>query len=310
MDDKDMTRRDFLRRAAEIGVGAWGLSKIGDVVGLTGVPEAEAAAGPTIAVASKREAAALVRAAVDAMGGIKKFVKPRATVLVKPNIAWARRPEQAATTNPDVVAEIVRMCRQAGAREVKVIDHAIDRPDSLLLRMTGIGPAAAGAGAKVMLASSAAGYERVSLKRAKVLKSAAVLRDLRRADVFINVPIAKVHSATELTLGLKNLMGTVWDRGAWHASTSLEQCIADYAAEFKPHLTILDATRILLSNGPKGPGKTEERGLVVAGVDPLAVDAYATTLFGRSPDRVGHLARAHAAGVGEIDLKRITVKDV
>ena len=309
MRREEMTRRDFIRRALGLGLAGYAL---GELTGLDSFASdaAEAASGPVIAVASKRDPAGLVRAAVEALGGMGKFVKRGATVLVKPNIGWARKPAQAATTNPEVVAEIVRLCKNAGAREVRVTDHPVDRPGALLLEMTGIGQAAAAAGARVSLASSVAQFERVALRRGRVLKSADVLRDLRRADVFINVPIAKVHNSTVLTLGLKNLMGTVWDRGAWHGSASLDQAIADYATEIRPNLVILDAVRILLTNGPKGPGRTEDKGLVVAGTDPLAVDAYGATLFGRRPEQIEHIRRAGEMGVGEINLKRVTVKDV
>jgi uncharacterized protein (DUF362 family) len=310
MSKDGMTRREFIKRAGALGAAAWVLGEIGDVVGLNGVPPAEAASEPTIAVASRKSPAALVRAVVDELGGMSKFVRRGATVLVKPNIAWARKPEQAATTNPEVVAEVIRLCRKAGAREVKVIDHAIDRPDSLLLKMTGLGPAAQSAGARVFLASSQGMYQRMKLARGEALKSADVLRDLLRADVFINVPIAKVHSATGVTLGCKNLMGVVWDRGAWHRSASLDGCIAEFAAEIKPQLVILDAVRVLTTNGPKGPGRVENRGIVVAGTDPLAVDAYGVTLLGRKPEQIAHLTRARALGVGELDLTRVKVKNV
>jgi uncharacterized protein (DUF362 family) len=239
-----------------------------------------------------------------------RFVKKGDVVLIKPNIGWARRPEVAATTNPEIVAEIARLCKQAGAREIKIMDHAVDRPDALVLQITGLEEAAKKSGARASLASNLALYEKLNLKRGKALKTVDVMRDLRRADVVINVPIAKVHSSTGLTLGLKNMMGTVWDRGAFHSSESLDQAIADYAAEVKPHLVILDAVRVLLTNGPGGPGRTADKGIVVAGSDPLAVDAYGATLFGRKPEEIGHLRRAHAMGVGEIDLRRITVKNV
>ncbi|MCJ7750595.1 MAG: DUF362 domain-containing protein, partial [Armatimonadetes bacterium] len=210
----------------------------------------------------------------------------------------------------EVVAEIVRLCKQAGAREVRVMDHPVDRPDAVVLKMTGIQRAAEAAGARVSLASSPALYESVKIRKGRVLRSAEVMRDLRRADVVINVPIAKVHSQTGLTFGLKNMMGTVWDRGGFHGSESLDQAIADYATEIRPNLVIVDAIRILLTNGPKGPGKTADKGIVVAGTDPLAVDAYAATLFGWKPEKVGHLKAAHGAGVGEIDLGRVTIKHV
>ncbi len=304
MSKDDMTRRDFMQWALGAGLAVSGLSELGGKGTL-----AEAAAQPTIAVASSKKPRELVRAAVDALGGMGKFVKRGQRVLVKPNIGWARKPEHAATTNPDVVAEVVRLCKAAGAREIKVMDHAVDGPDSLVLSMSGIKGPAESAGARVIMASSAGLYERVSLRRAKMLKSTDVLRDLRRADVLINVPIAKVHNATVLTLGCKNLLGVVLDRGALHRS-GLDQCIADVVAEFPPDLVILDAVRILLTNGPKGPGRTADKGLVVAGTDSVAVDAYAATLFGKSAEKIGHLKVAHGMGVGEIDLSRIRVKDV
>lgn len=304
MSRDSMTRRDFMQWALGAGLAVSGLSELTG----KGMP-AEAAAQPTIAVASAKRPAQLVRAAVDALGGMGKFVKRGQRVLVKPNIGWARKPEQAATTNPEVVAEVVRLCKAAGAREIKVMDHAVDGPDSLVLKMSGIKGPAEKAGARVSMASSAGLYERVSLRRAKALKSTDVLRDLGRADVFINVPIAKVHNATALTLGCKNLMGAALDRGAWHRS-GLDQCIADFVTEFPPDLVILDAVRVLLTNGPKGPGRTEDKGLVVAGADPVAVDAYGASLFGRSAENIGHLKLAHAMGAGEIDLSRIRVKNV
>ncbi len=302
----DITRRDFLKRAVLGGAAAVGLGNL-----LTVGPElADAATSPTIAVASKGGPAELVRASVAALGGIEKFVQKGNRVVIKPNIGWARKPDQAATTNPEVVAEIVRLCKRAGARDIRVVDHPVDRPAALVLQITGIEAAARQAGARVSLATSTALYERISLPKGRALKSVDVIRDIRRADVFINVPIAKVHNTTALTLGVKNMLGAVWDRGAFHRSASLDQAIADCAAEVRPHLVILDAIRILLTNGPKGPGRTADKGIVVAGADQVAVDAYASTLFGREPEQIGHLQRAHAAGIGEIDLRRVNVKHV
>jgi len=304
MTQDEISRRDFLRRAAAAGLAVYG---IGELAGLDGA--AEAAGPPTIAVASKKSPAQLVQAAVNALGGMKQFVKPGNTVVLKPNVAWARKPEQAANTNPEVVAEVVRLCKAAGAREIKVIDHAIDL-DTAAFKMSGIQDAAEKAGARVISARSQGMYQRVNLSRGKVLKSADVLRDLMRADVCINLPIAKVHGSTKVTLGIKNLMGVVWDRGAWHQSASLDQCIADFAVQFRPKLTILDGVRTLLTNGPKGPGKVGTPGVVVAGVDPVAVDAYGATLLNFKPQDIGHIKLAFAAGVGEMRLDRIKVKHV
>ncbi len=305
MDDS-LTRREFLRRAAALGAAAAGVA---GVAGLDG-RALGAASKPTIAVASHKDPAGLVRAAVDALGGMGKFVKKGDVVLVKPNIGFAREPGQAATTTPEVVAEVVRLCRRAGAREIKVMDHSVDQPDSVVLRMSGIEEPARKAGARVQMASSAALYERLALPNGKAVTSVDVLRDLRRADVFINVPIAKVHSSTTLTLGLKNLLGVIYDRGALHSSSSMAQAIVDLGVHLKPQLTILDGIRILLSNGPKGPGRTDDPGLVIAGADIVAVDAYACSLFGLKPGEVEHIRLAGARRLGETDMKRVNVRKV
>jgi uncharacterized protein (DUF362 family) len=299
----DLTRRDFLKRAAALGLVAAGLGELG-------LSDNAEAATPLLAVAAKGDPASRTRAAIGALGGLKKFVKKGDVVLVKPNLSWARKPEQAATTNPEVVAEIVRLCREAGAKEVRVMDHPVDRPDSLVLRMTGMEALVKAAGGRLALASSAAMYQQVALRKGKALKTTEVLRDVLKADVFINVPIAKVHNSTGLTLGMKNLLGIVWDRGAYHQSSSIDQAIVDLAQQVKPHLTILDANRILLTNGPKGPGKTEDKGLVIAGIDPVAVDAYGATLFGQKPSSVGHIKLAAAAKLGQSDLKKVTIRNV
>ncbi len=309
MSDSPMTRRDFFKRALAVGAAAYGLETLARVSG--GENTAEAAAMPTLAVAAKsHDPAALVRAAVNGLGGMKRFVKSGQRVVLKPNMGWARPPETAANTNPKLVAEVVKMCREAGAREVIVIDHPVDDPNEVR-RLCGVEPAAKAAGARVLTAGEArAMYSRVEIRRGKVLRSADVLRDIQRADVFINLPIAKVHSGASLTLGAKNLMGVVLDRGAWHSSVSLDQCIADFLSQFRPDLTILDAWRVLLSNGPKGPGRTKDLFTVAACTDPVALDAFGVTLFGRKPESLPSVTLAHQMGLGESDLKRVRIQHV
>jgi uncharacterized protein (DUF362 family) len=301
--EEGITRKEFLRLVAA-GALAFGLEQV-----TSKVPALAAPAPPMVAVAKNQSPAALVRAAVGALGGMQRFVKPGQTVVVKPNAAWARTPAQAANTNPEVVAEIVRLCKQAGAKLVKVMDHAIDGPDNVTFRMNGIKEAAQRAGAVFISGSSSSRYTSFRIPRGKVLRASDVLRDIKEADVFINVPIAKVHGSVPLTIGLKNLMGVTFDRQAWHNSPDLNQAIADYATVIRPHLTIVDAVRVLLTNGPKGPGQTKDTRMVIAGVDPVAVDAYTTQqVFGMSPNSLRYLVLANAAGVGEINLRKIKVK--
>ncbi len=308
---RKIDRREFLGAIAGVGAAlfAGGCSGDGDANAQTPAPRSPKFDGATLAVASGKDPAKITRAAVDALGGMGKLVKKGDFVVVKPNIAWNQPPDIAATTNPAVVSEIVRMCKEAGAGRILVIDHAIDKPAEMVLGLTGIMAAGKAAGADVTAAQNESDYRAIEIPKGKAIKTDTCIKDILKADVFINAPIAKVHGATKVTLGMKNLMGCIWDRQAWHAN-SLDQCIADYATAIRPDLTILDANRILLTGGPKGPGKTKDVGQVIAGVDPVAIDAYGSTLFGMNPDQIGHIRLAHEHGVGEIDLAKVKIRNV
>jgi len=310
-------RRDFLRGV--VGAGAAVVlggcaSKGRGGPGTSGaaaprLPEHAVNAEPLLAVASGGSVEARVRAAVGAVGGMERFVKQGDTVVIKPNAAWQRSPEQAATTNPRVIAELIRLCRQRGAVKVMVIDHMIDTPPRLVWDISGLGPAIAAAGGQAAAADDQRGYVKMNIPKGKTLTSDDVIREIVEADVLINAPIAKVHSATVITASMKNLMGAVWNRQYWHQA-DLQQCIADFSTAMRPDLIVLDATRVLLTNGPKGPGETKNVGEVVAGFDPVAVDAYAATLLGLEPQQVPHVELAHQLGVGEMDLGKVQTNHV
>lgn len=305
---KELSRRELLSAAA--GLGAALLAGCGEKQAGSAAKVAFRASkfdSGTLAVASGNDPGKNVRAAMDAIGGMAKLVRKGDFVVIKPNMAWNRPPEMAATTNPAVVVELIRLCKEAGAGRILVVDHIIDRPAEGVLGLTGIGPAAEKEGAVVGVAPNESDYRTVEIPKGKAITSDTCIKDVLSADVFINVPIAKVHSATGLTLGMKNLMGCNWDRQAWHQG-SLDQCIADYATAIKPDLIVMDATRILLTNGPKGPGETKDVKKVVVGTDPVAVDAYGATLFGKKPDEIGYIRLAHELGVGEMDLKKVRLE--
>ncbi len=304
-----LNRREFIEALAGIGAAVF-------VGGCSSSQEAKAesvATRPpksdpkTLSIGSGADPAKNTRAAVEGLGGMKKLVRKGDFVVIKPNIAWNRPATVAATTNPEVVAELVRMCKEAGAEKVLVIDHIIDRPAEGVLGFTGIQAAAENAGALVLAAQNESDYRTIAIPKGKAIQSDTCIKDILKADVFINVPIAKTHSATKLTLGMKNLMGCNWDRQGWHQSPSLDQCIADYITAVRPDLTVLDANRILLTNGPKGPGQTKDPKKVIACVDPVAVDAYGATLFNLKPEEIGHIKLANEHGVGEMDLKKMKV---
>ncbi len=240
----------------------------------------------------------MVRAALAPLGGIARFVKRGETVLVKPNMAWDRTPEQGACTNPEVVAEVVRQCREAGAARVIVAENPVHDAARVAQR-SGIAAAVAAAGGDFVLPRGSA-FERTALG-GSVLGDWEVLSVLFRADRLINLPIVKHHSLSLLTCGIKNNMGLIGgSRGRLHQE--IHASIVDLATAFRPTLTIVDATRVMLRNGPTG-GRLEDvavRNTVAAGTDPVACDAWAARQLGLEPRDVAHVVEAETRGLGTL----------
>jgi uncharacterized protein (DUF362 family) len=240
----------------------------------------------------------LVRAAVAALGGMERFVKPGEMVLVKPNMAWDRAPEQGANTHPEVVAETVRLCRAAGARRVVVAENSIHDAERVAGR-SGIRAAVAAADGELVLPGPS-DFEWTSLG-GSILARWEVLSALFEADRLINLPVVKHHSLSRLTCGLKNHMGLIGgSRGRLHQE--IHPAVVDLAAAFRPTLTIVDATRVMMRNGPTG-GRLEDVAIVnavAAGTDPVACDAWAARLLGLDPTDVGHVVLAEGRGLGSL----------
>lgn len=257
----------------------------------------------------------MFRRAIAEFGGMGKFVKPGQKIAIKPNIGWDKVPELAGNTNPQLVAEIVRECFAAGAKEVVVFDHTCDDWRKCY-QNSGIEAAAKAAGAKVMPAHEESYYREVALPRAKNLKKAKVHTAILESDVWINVPILKNHGGAKMTISMKNHMGIVWDRGYFHRN-DLQQCIADICTLDKPAvLNVVDAYRVLKTNGPRGKSAADvvmPKGLFVS-ADIVAVDTAATKFFNQIEkmplDVVGHLFRGEELNVGTMDLERLNVKRI
>ena len=303
-----LTRRELIISAAQ-AAAALALTGCGVKAAKTtsnGRTTGKSVAGK-ITIATNKDRAEAVRAAMESLGGMKSFVKQGDFVVIKPNAAWGRTPEAAATTHPDTLAAVIKLCKEAGAKDILVVEHTIDKPSEMVLSLSGIKESAEKAGARVIAAQMETMYTPINIPNGKVLKRDQVIKDILKADVFINLPTAKVHGDTKVTLGMKNLMGTIWNPQAWHTSTSIHQCIADYAAVMRPDLTILDASRMLMTNGPKGPGDTKDTNQIIAGNDQVAIDAYGATLFGLKPEDVPHIKLAHQSGLGEIEFGKVRV---
>ena len=307
---KKITRRQFIKGAAV----AAAVPLLSDRLPFYG-SLAHAAQESDLVIAKTGSPTQLLQAAMAPLGGMSRFVKKGQRVVIKANIAWARTPEQACTNNPELMMALIKMCYDAGAKRVAIWDHTCDNYQFAFSR-SGLKEAGQKAGADVLSGHGRNVYKQVDIPKAKKLKTAEVLRDVLESDVFINFPLPKQHFATDLTLGMKNLMGILWDMEKLH-KIDLHQCIADANTLRKPDLVVVDAIRILTTNGPKGPGKTEDPVEVVASTDIVAVDAYAAAYFKNpktgklyKPEEVRFVKYGYDHGLGEIDLSKVRIKKV
>lgn len=304
-DDPDRGRRR-LCLSALAGIGA------ALVAQLAGKRHPAVAADPVPGLAAVKGApAAATRRAVGLLGGMSRFVRPGQSVLVKPNIGWDRAPEQAANTHPEVVAAVARLCLEAGAASVTVLDRTCN-DQRLCYRRSGIEEAVtaiADRRARIVHPDERR-YRSVSIPGGKALTAWEFYEDAIAADVFINVPIAKHHGLTVLTLSMKNVMGVIGgNRGRIHSD--FEDKVVDLNLGLRSHLVVLDATRVLLARGPQGGSLADvaHPGVVVAGTDVVAVDAYATRFFSRRPQDVPHIVRAAERGLGTMDLSGMRIAE-
>jgi uncharacterized protein (DUF362 family) len=271
-------------------------------------------ARPLVTVA-KGKASEIVKKAVDALGGIAKFVKQGDRVVLKANIGFPNPPEMSTTTHPEIVKATAQLCLDAGAQRVILIDHPL-RDAQMCKERSGIEAALKNMkGVVIAMLNEEKFYQLTEVKDAKELKSVAVAKEVLRANCLINVPTAKCHSATGVSLGLKNLMGLVWDRTAYHEKLELNRAIAEQLYVMKPQLTIVDCVYVLTTNGPAGPGKTEELNTVIASTDPVAADSYTVGIarwYNREfkGDQVKHIKIANELGFGEIDTAKMDIKEV
>jgi uncharacterized protein (DUF362 family) len=300
-----ITRREFLATGAAAATTA-ALSPIGTFAQETKKP---------LVVVAKGKPAELVKKAVTGLGGIGKFVKKGDRVVLKANMGFPNPPEWGTTTHPAIVKAAAELCLEAGAQRVIIIDNPL-RDGALCKEKSGIGAAVQGIkGVVVALLEDQKFYQDTPIPNGKQLKTTAVAKKVLRANCLINMPTAKSHSACGVSLGIKNLMGLVWDRKTMHEQVELNQAIADLLYVIKPTLTIVNSVYALVDGGPSGPGKTEELNAVIASTDPVAADSY-TVSFARWYNRefkgsqVKHIKFAAEMGFGEIDVEKMDVKIV
>ena len=247
---------------------------------------------------------------IASLGGISNFVKKGQKVVIKPNIGWDVTPERGANTNPKLVGRIVQHCLNAGAKEVFVFDHTCDNW-TRCYSDSGIERAVKDAGGKIVSGATEGYYHEVEIKRGKAIKNAKVHELILESDVFINVPVLKHHMAGKLTMGMKNLMGVVWDRPEWHRN-DLQQSIADFATFKKPTLTVVDAYLVMMKNGPRGTSK-EDVALMkqqIISTDIVAADAAAAKIYGMEPDEIPYIKIADEMKIGRKDLNKLNINRI
>jgi len=274
-------------------------------------PAESAVAGyPDLAVARRGEPEEMVRRALAALGGMERFVPQGSRVVVKPNICVAYHTyEYAATTNPWVVGALVKVALEAGAKSVRVMDFPFGGTAEEAYTRSGIAEQVKAAGGE-MVVMKRFGYRNTDIPQGKGLHEARIYDEVLDADVLINVPIAKNHSLARLTLGMKNLMGVIYDRSQIHID--LGQHLADLNSRVRPQLTVIDAVRILMDHGPTGGNLEDVKQMdtVIASTDVVATDSYAATLFGMQADDLAYIRAATEMGLGRSDLGGLRIEEI
>jgi uncharacterized protein (DUF362 family) len=324
---QSLSRRDFIRwlgmAGAGVALGACGQPELASPR-MTRSTQASALLNPVENAATKNtppgiphlvvshgeNPAEITRRAMEALGGMGRFVRNGNDVIIKPNICTDYHSyEYAATTNPEVVAELVQECLAAGARRVRVMDFPFGGTAQSAYRKSGIADAVEKAGGEmeVMVAGK---FAKVPIPLGVSIKDWSVYQDVLATDVLIDVPIAKHHGSAGLTLGGKNLMGVIQARSMMHSS--LHQRIADITSLIRPDLTVIDAYRILTRHGPTGGNLDDVKltKMVIASADIVAADAYACTLFGKTADDIGYVRMAAEMGIGTKDLTSIKTEEL
>jgi len=309
-----MNREQFLKSALATGLAVSVPESLielaGDEFGISGGLQASGRTNLVVArgVRTGATPARITAAAINALGGMRRFISRGDVVVIKPNIGWDRRPEFAANTNPQVVSALVRMCFDAGARRVKIFDRPVNDPRRCY-RNSGIAAAARAAGAEVSFMNPR-GFRDMRIN-GEALRTWPLYTEVFEADKVINVPIAKHHSLARLTLAMKNWMGIMGGRRGW-IHININTKLADVARVVRPALTVLDAVRILVRHGPSGGRLADVRTLntIVASTDQVAVDAYGATLFGMRGSDLGYVRIAARARLGEMNLSRMNIRRV
>ncbi len=304
-----LDRREFLKT----GLVATAAMTVGPNV-IVNPNSASAQDYPDIIISHGNKPSAMVRSAIDGLGGIKRFVKPGNRVVIKPNMSFASGPSAASNTNPEIVSEVAKMCVEAGASQISVLDNPLQHAQECLSLSKIPEYCEPVPKTSTHMVTARRMFRDVNVPQGKLIKSMGVATEVLDADVLIALPVGKTHSAAGVSVSMKGMMGLIFDRRALH-SRGLDEAIVDMVTVVKPHLVLVDATRILSSGGPGGPGKVIPMNLVIASTDMVAADAQMVALgtwYGKKfePSQVKHIKMAAERGLGPLDLDKLNIKNV
>lgn len=308
-----MKRRDFLKSSALAGAAiTLNFDSLQAALNNNHIAVEKA---PDLVAVMGGEPEQMLDKALEALGGLGKYIHKGQTVVIKPNIGWDRTPELAGNTNPQLVSALVKKCLAIGAKKVTVFDHTCDNWQKCYDR-SGIADAVKAAGGIIVPGNDEVYYKEVSIPNGVNLKKAKIHEALLEADVWLNVPVLKHHGGAKMTISMKNYMGIVWDRGFFHGN-DLQQCIADICTwEKRPALNIIDAYRVVRQNGPQGKSAADVSMLKTLIISPniVAADTAAVRFFNQVEKMdiaaVGHLSKGEALKLGTTDLDKITIKRI
>lgn len=300
--NRKLSRRDLLILASQLGISLYAANYFFSDFEVFAVGGPKTLGSKTLSISSGTSPSEITKAAIAKLGGIKRFVKSGDIVVLKPNIGWDVPPGYGANTSPEIVGTMAKLCKEAGAKKIKIIDNpCVDC--QIAYTKSGLIKVAKAVGADIHYLDDRT-LKKIDMK-GNYIKKWPVYTEFIEADKLINIPIAKHHGITKLSLGMKNWLGCIGgDRGELHLS--IDEAVVDLARFFKPDLTVVDLVKVLIRNGPRGGNIKDVKTFnsVIAGTDVVAADAYSATFFGLKSTDVGYIKLGHNYGLGEIDYKK------
>ncbi|MBN2125809.1 MAG: DUF362 domain-containing protein [Deltaproteobacteria bacterium] len=310
IETERVDRREFLKRWAECAA----VATAGFLMPALLRDRAWSGGFPDLVVVEGGPAAA-TKKAVGALGGMTRFVSRGARVVIKPNMSFPNPQEWATTTHPEVVRALSELCVDAGAKSVLVLDNPL-RNRELCLERSGLqGSCGDLDGVRAETLTDKRFFREVKVPEGEQLTSTMIMKQVLEADTLIAAPVAKSHSASGVSLAMKGMMGLIYDRRTFHLDLDLNVGIVDLCTVLKPALTVVDASRILSSGGPGGPGEVVALNRIIASTDMVAADAMAVevgTWYGRKfrAGQVQHIRMARDRGLGRMDIENLRIQEV